>query len=310
MLKGNHFLLIICVFGVLLSSCKKNTNSEQPCPGGCGVIDFSLIDYQPAWASDGKYIAYYHIDKEISKNGIYLITPDGRENRLWHRGVGAETPTWSPDGQWIAFSEGAQIWKKKLNGDSLTQITNAGRNFFPAWSPDGKWIAYGQSICNVLKACGLWIVAIDGEKTRFLINYGNFPAWDPKNMEILYQTRLVQSNGQVLGDSLWSYNLGSGLKKPLTILTGNNYSNNYFKYSIDDKITFTSQPQNGSPQILVMNADGTNQQQLTQTGGYTSDWSPDGNKIVYTDSRSVNGRLWIMNADGSDKRQLTFKEIF
>lgn len=312
MLKGIHFLLFICLLGLLLGSCRKNTSSEkqQPCPGWCGVPDFSILDYQPAWSPSGKHIAYYHIDKEISKNGIYLIKPDGSENRLWHRGVGAETPTWSPDGQWIAFSEGAQIWKKKLNGDSLIQITNSGRNFFPAWSPDGKWIAYGQSICNVSNACGLWIVAIDGEKTTFLINYGNFPAWDPKNMEILYQTRLVQSNGHVLGDSLWSYNLGSGLKKPLTILTGNNYSNNYFKYSIDNKIAFTSQPQNGSPQIWVMHADGTNQKQLTQTGGYTADWSPDGNKIVYTDSRAVNGRLWIMDAYGTDKHQLTFKENF
>lgn len=162
MLKGNHFLLIICLFGVLFGSCKKNTNSEkqQPCVGGCGVADFSLIDYQSAWSPDGKYIAYYHIDKEISKNGIYLITPDGSENRLWHRGVGAETPTWSPDGQWIAFSEGAQIWKKKLNGDSLIQITNAGRNFFPAWSPDGKWIAYDSDYESSTGLKFIWRVSL------------------------------------------------------------------------------------------------------------------------------------------------------
>ena len=189
MLKGNHFLLIICLFGFLFGSCKKNTNSEkqQPCPGGCGIADFSLIDYQPAWSPGGKYIAYYHIDKEISKNGIYLITPDGKENRLWHRGVGAETPTWSPDGQWVAFSEGAQIWKKKLNGDSLIQITNAGRNFFPAWSPDGKWITFVQG-------AQIYKMPFDGQKfdeaakmqlTNSERNF--FPAWSPDNNWIGYQ---------------------------------------------------------------------------------------------------------------------------
>jgi hypothetical protein len=64
MLKGNHFLLIICLFGFLFGSCKKNTNSEkqQPCPGGCGIADFSLIDYQPAWSLDGEWIAYDNTD--------------------------------------------------------------------------------------------------------------------------------------------------------------------------------------------------------------------------------------------------------
>ncbi|WP_026905145.1 DPP IV N-terminal domain-containing protein [Pedobacter glucosidilyticus] len=303
-------LLIIIVF--LTTSCKKNAKDnkgQEPCVGGCGTIDFNIVDYQPAWSPDGKYIAYYHIDKEVAKNGIWLITPDGKENRLWHSGVGAETPTWSPDGQWIAFSQGAQIWKKKLNGDSLTRITNEGRNFFPAWSPDGKWIAYGQSICNATP-CGLWIVSASTNSTSFLMNYGNFPTWNPHTMEIIYQTTIVETNGNVLGDSLWVFNLASNKKRGLIALTGKNLTNNYFKYSSNDKIGFTSQPMGGVPQIWLMNADGSNQKQLTQTGGYTSDWSPDGSKIVFTDSRAVNGRLWLMNADGSNKQQLSFAENF
>lgn len=59
-----------------------------------------------------------------------------------------------------------------------------------------------------------------------------------------------------------------------------------------------------------MKADGTDLKQLTNTQGYSCDWSPDGSKIVYTDSRAVNGRLWIMNADGSNKDQLTFATFF
>lgn len=69
------------------------------------------------------------------------------------------------------------------------------------------------------------------------------------------------------------------------------YTIYHIRYSKEHKILYTSQPQNGYPQIWTMNADGTIQQQLTQTGGYTSDWSPDGKSVVYTDSRAVNGRL-------------------
>lgn len=154
MLKYNNFWLTICLSWLLFNSCRKNTSGEklQLCAGDYRVSGFSLIDYEPSWSPDGKFIAYYHLDKEISKNGIYIISPDGRENRLWHQGAGAETPTWSPDGQWIAFSEGAQIWKKKLNGDSLTQITQAGHNFFPEWRPDKIWVAFEESVCNEVHA--------------------------------------------------------------------------------------------------------------------------------------------------------------
>lgn len=58
-----------------------------------------------------------------------------------------------------------------------------------------------------------------------------------------------------------------------------------------------------------MDVDGSELKQLTNTQGYSCDWSPDGNYIVYTDSRRENGRLWLMHADGSNKRQLTFEPI-
>ena len=77
-------------------------------------IDFCLIDGEPAWSPDGKWIAFYHDDSLSSKAGIYLISPDGANIRKCQDGI-AETPAWSPDGQWIVFSKNAQIWKKKID---------------------------------------------------------------------------------------------------------------------------------------------------------------------------------------------------
>ena len=53
-----------------------------------------------------------------------------------------------------------------------------------------------------------------------------------------------------------------------------------------------------------MNADGTNQQQLTDTGvnSWYPDWSPDGSKIAYSEGNQV----WTIDADGSNPQQLTF----
>jgi len=59
----------------------------------------------------------------------------------------------------------------------------------------------------------------------------------------------------------------------------------------------------GNQEIYRMNADGTNQQRLTNTpenesGGF---WSPDGQKIVFTRQvSSIVRQIWTMNADGSN----------
>jgi TolB protein len=62
--------------------------------------------------------------------------------------------------------------------------------------------------------------------------------------------------------------------------------------------------------IYVMDADGTNVQQLTQKAGPEFDpmWSPDGERIVYRDStRGTNqdDEIYVMNADGSAQTNLT-----
>jgi Tol biopolymer transport system component len=290
---------------VILSCCKK----EDPCIYCEEPFDFRVIDYEPAWSPDGKWIAFYH--GTPGESGIYLISPGGENIRKWHDGI-PETPAWSPDSKWIAFSEGAQIWKKKTDGDSLTQLTFEGRNFFPSWSPDGCWIVHVQSVCHEIM-CGLWLIDLIEEiHHNPIVRYGSFPTFHLANNTVLYSKRWVDNAGQVYGDSLFYYNIKTGSSSEFTVLHGENYSNYDFKINWDgSKIVFTSKPRD-KPQRLIwtMDADGSNLEQLADTQAYGCDWSPDGNYIVYTDARAENGRLWIMNADGSNKRQLTFEHHF
>jgi Tol biopolymer transport system component len=61
----------------------------------------------------------------------------------------------------------------------------------------------------------------------------------------------------------------------------------------------------GGMNIVVMDADGSDQQRLTSTPDSIVEdspvWTPDGSRIVYSSA----GSIWIINADGSDPRQLT-----
>jgi TolB protein len=65
-----------------------------------------------------------------------------------------------------------------------------------------------------------------------------------------------------------------------------------------------------SPHLLyVMNADGTNLQNLSQmTEVSLARWSPDGNKITFTKffpEQNYRSEIWMMNADGADQKSIT-----
>ena len=72
------------------------------------------------------------------------------------------------------------------------------------------------------------------------------------------------------------------------------------------QIAFVSN-RDGSGEIYVMEADRTQQRQLTHTSSFNIDpaWSPDGRRIVFSSARDGNPEIYVMNSDGSDQRRLT-----
>ena len=63
--------------------------------------------------------------------------------------------------------------------------------------------------------------------------------------------------------------------------------------------------------ICVINADGSNRNQLTDDEGSDTDpaWSPDGTKIAFASWREGNTDIWVINADGSGLRRVTNDEF-
>jgi Tol biopolymer transport system component len=84
---------------------------------------------------------------------IFVVNADGTGlHRIASRRPGlGSPPSWSPDGQWILFSDGTTIYVVHPDGTGLRRITlesvpGLRRAYYPSWSPDGtRFVFVGWS---------------------------------------------------------------------------------------------------------------------------------------------------------------------
>src|SRR5213593_2134141 len=106
----------------------------------------------------------------------------------------------------------------------------------------------------------------------------------------------------------WSIVPKSNVLSPVQTKLTNDFSADYMSvWSPDDqRIAFVSE-RDGSPQVYVMNADGSNPTRLTQGGAVDQlpTWSPDGTRIAFQTNRDGNNEVYVIDVVGSNTANLT-----
>lgn len=136
---------------------------------------FGLMgDRSLAWSPDGRRIAV-----ERDRGGIDVVEREsGRRVSFADGGA----PTWSRDGQWIAFtridSVSAALYVKAVDGSEERVVftnrsqgtysngwgdTPEGMPLHPLWSPDGRRLVFKR---NYRTGLTLWSVDVDGRNLR------------------------------------------------------------------------------------------------------------------------------------------------
>jgi TolB protein len=140
-----------------------------------------------AWSPDGTRFAYG------VGGDLYVINSDGTDLRqVVHTTRSVQSPSWSPDSEWIAFAAYDQrpsyldIAVVRADGTQRTTLSPGFGGFdnkAPAWSPNGELIAFSS-------AGQLALMQSDGTNPRVILSRVastiTQPSWSPNGAHIAF----------------------------------------------------------------------------------------------------------------------------
>jgi Tol biopolymer transport system component/DNA-binding winged helix-turn-helix (wHTH) protein len=281
------------------------------------TTDKAFFDTWPAWAPDGKQIAFVRFPSGGGPGSLYVVSPlGGMERQLLDFAVQGTSLSWSPDGRWLAAAKGAPpanpfgtgIYLIPTAGGEPLQVTFPNATTLdtaPAFSPDGSALAFASCGGAGGYLCNVWTLPLDAEARphgapRRLTQPGapmSTLAWTRDGRFIIYSvgwaaTRLwrVRADGSAAPERVEL--AGPGVFNPSTV-------------PCCDRLAYVRDAGAGS---IYRFESGVSAAPLIRSAFFDTNaqYSPDGSRIAFNSDRvDERSEVWLANADGTAITRLT-----
>lgn len=241
-----------------------------------------------------------------------------------------------------------QIFTMTIDGKDLTRVSNGeGRTTCSYWLPDAKHILYSSTfksspgcleppdrskgyVWKLYPEFDIYVSTKDGKDIRPLFSS---PGYDAEATISPRGDRIIFTSTKDGDPDIYTMDLNGKNVKRLTNTKG--YDGGAFFSSDGKKIVYRANHPEGAEEmkayeelvkehlvrptrleIFVMNADGTNQTQLTHNGkaNFAPFFHPDGKRIIFCsnfdDPKGRNFDLYLINIDGTGLERITFNDTF
>lgn len=296
------------------------------------VLAAGLGSAAPAFAAGRDEILAFTSYRQATGFDVWKMRGDGRAlRRLTHGSRSEVSPTFSPDGRWIAFvrqhpfGEPSTLWLMRPDGSEKHRIASDASGWAQlAWSPEGDEIVYVGSDSGA--QTDLFVVDVsDGVVRRLtdtpLMNERE-PDWAPDGTLIAYAAAPL--SGVNLQGTYDIFTVDVAGTAPVQ-LTEHERNDNRPKWSPDSSlIAFRSArddtcegcEEDYTSNIYVMNADGSEERRVSNVEHSRTDraeWSPDGKylylPVAYDDDAYLgpdgDAGIYSVRNDGSELTNLT-----
>lgn len=238
-----------------------------------------------------------------TKHSIWLANLDGTAQQFLLDF--AASPTWSPDGNQLAFfgEQGIDhqpataggtdgIWKINADGSNPVQLIPEGTAHTVTWSPDGAIIGFDAARGSPERR--VYFINPDGAPQPFEA-LGEHPSFSPDGRQIVVKVCRPECG-------LWIENPDDTEPRRLTT----EGSDGLPVWSPNGRKIAFSRNVDGNVDVYTINPDGSELKRLTTAEGNDSvpAWTPDSRQLVFRSTRNGIWQIFVMNADGSNQRMI------